>query len=79
MGPKDLSTFLYDHAKVLADVPANKAAPYFSRARTNADHGNTDAAIAEYTKMMELTPGEITAVFHLGKIYSKKGDHLSAV
>ena len=68
-----------DYEKALA-LPATSANKYFiqqgliGRGRISLDAGQTDAAIADFNKVLGETPNNVFALFQRGRAYAKKND-----
>ncbi len=56
-----------------------RALPYFGRALEHAKTGNSDQAIADYTKAIEIDPNFEAALINRGAMYRGKGDYDRAI
>jgi tetratricopeptide (TPR) repeat protein len=55
------------------------AAAYHNRAVAYGQAGDTDRAIADYTKAIEIAPNSAAAYDNRGRAYASKGDYVHAV
>ena len=57
----------------------NDASAYHHRAVAHGLAGDTDKAIADYSKVIEIAPNDASAYDNRGRAYASKGDYVRAV
>ena len=78
MGHKDQKVRIKGCSEIISANPADAAA-YYNRAAAHSASGESDRAIADYTKAIELNPAYTTAYEGRAMVYAGKGDYARAV